>query len=90
MKVEQRDFAGEPRQCNRVMSQIENDSECIIRIGQHHVAVIGMKLNLQVGRRDWTQDIDDLADSFDNVEAGVCTENLNPDVMVMKSAKDRV
>jgi hypothetical protein len=21
---------------------------------------------------------------------GVCTENLNPDVMVMKSAKDRV
>jgi hypothetical protein len=23
-------------------------------------------------------------------ETGVCTENLNPDVVVMKSAKDRV
>ena len=31
-----------------------------------------------------------LAEQFMKSEMGVCTENLNPGVMVMKSAEDRV
>ena len=50
------------------MSQVENDTKHIIRIAKNYVAVIGMKLNLQANRRDWTQGVDDFADGLDYVK----------------------